>query len=76
MSTNIKIASINHLFRKQIDRTDQSIAQNRFRASVLRGVDAISDQSLNVVNYLSMLDHLILHQHSSLTIQCNFKENK
>lgn len=35
----------------KIDRTDQSIAQNRFRAGVLCDVDAISDQSFNVVNY-------------------------
>lgn len=33
----------------KIDRTDQSIAQNRFRA--VCDVDAISDQSFNVVNY-------------------------
>lgn len=35
----------------KIDRTDQSIAQNRFRAGILCDVDAISDQSFDVVNY-------------------------
>lgn len=35
----------------EIDRTDQSIAQNRFGAGVLCDVDAIPDQSFNVVNY-------------------------
>lgn len=38
----------------KIDRTDQSIAQNRFRAGVLCDVDAISDQSFNVVKIINV----------------------